>query len=813
MKISLNWLRDYIDLDLDSNALGDLLTEIGLEVEGIEEVERIKGSLKGLVVGEVLACDKHPNADRLSLTTVSAGKKPLQIVCGAPNVAVGQKVVVAPVGTTLFDKEGNDFKIKKGKIRGEISEGMICAEDEIGLGENHDGILVLDNSYEVGKDLATYYDISKDVVFEIGLTPNRSDATCHIGVAKDLAAALRINRGHSGDVKLPVTVELKTAEQFDSAIDVLILDKEGCPRYTGVTLSGISVGESPAWLKTRLAMIGVRPINNIVDVTNYVLHEFGQPLHAFDLRQISKDQIKVRSLPKGSAFVTLDGQERKLDEGDLMICDGEDQGLCIAGVFGGLKSGVTSETKDIFLESAHFNAKRVRRTSERHLLFTDASKIFEKGSDPNVCLLALQRAVHLIQEVAGGELSSSWIDHYPDPVLPQLVTLRYAALDRLAGSPIPKKEVLQILSALEMEITKEDEESVEVKVPTNKVDVTREADLIEEVLRIYGYNRIAPKDQMSFRVQNSPLIDRNALKNRWADYLCAQGFNEIMGLSMLDRKYLDNGIIKVDEGDVICINNTSNVQIEVMRPSLLISGLETVQYNQNRQRTNLRLYEFGKSYLKRNDLYSETEHFAITLSGWQQESWLVGDMAEDDEYFVLKSLVGGLLKMVGIQRYDLRSIDESLFDQGLSYWKNDDCLVEFGRVRQTLTEMMEIRSRVFYADFKWDAIIAQQLIDQIVVKESSKYPTVRRDLALVLDSGTTFQVVENVIGQTLGKVVKEISLFDVYRNQEVLGKDQKSYAVGIILSDETRTLSDKEVDGLMKKLVSNLEKDAGATLR
>lgn len=812
MKISLSWLKTYLDVDQGPAEIAEILTEIGLEVEGYEEVEKVKGSLRNLVVGEVLTCQRHPNADRLSLTTVTIGSETLQIVCGAPNVAAGQKVVVAPVGTTLFDRSGVAWKINKGKIRGEVSEGMICAEDEIGLGDNHSGIMVLDESFVVGDQLANYYDISSDTVFEIGLTPNRSDATSHMGVARDLFAALQVNYGFTGSIRWPDLKDWMVDER-SLPIAVEVLQSEACPRYAGVTIRGVKVMESPNWLKERLQSIGLRPINNVVDVTNFVLHELGQPLHAFDYDKIRGNKIKVRTLPLNTIFLSLDDQERTLHDQDLMICDGEDRGMCIGGVFGGLGSGVSFETQNIFLESAHFNAKWIRRTSGRHLLFTDAAKIFEKGSDPNICVYALKRAALLIRELTGGKISSDIVDIYPNPVKPRKITLQYRHLNRLIGTTIDHGDVEQILSAMDMEILQKNDETITVLVPTNKVDVTREADLIEEILRIYGFNRIPDKDRMTFSVSASESIDYVRLRNLSSEYLVAQGFYEIMGLSMIDKKYVESEVFGLMEAEMVRINNTSNVQIEVMRPDLLITALETIRYNQNRQTTEIRTFEFGKSYRHLGNDYIEVDHLALAVSGWSHESWLLPTAPVQNDYYALKSVVENLLALFGIRNWSARMVEDDYWSFAMEYFIGAKKVVQFGKVREEICEYMDIRGPVFFADIIWADLLSVQKVDQVQIKELSKYPVVRRDLALVVSEEVTFGQIEKVIRSSLGAILKEMNLFDVYRKKDVLGEGKKSYAISLALSDASKTYSDKDVDHIMNTLLKELEQKVDARLR
>ena len=632
MKVSLNWLKDYLDINLSKEEVSELLTDIGLEVEGMEEIESIKGGLKGIVIGHVKECGKHPGADRLSLTKVDVGNgEDLQIVCGAPNVAAGQKVVVATVGTVLYDADGNDFKIKKGKIRGEFSEGMICAEDELGLGNDHSGIIVLPEDVEVGTKACDYFNVENDVVYEIGLTPNRSDATCHTGVAKDLAAALKINHDHSGEVNMP-NVDGFSIDNKDLPIDVVVENTEACPRYSAISIKGVTIKESPDWLKNRLNAIGVRPISNIVDITNFVLHELGQPLHAFDAEQIKGGKVVVKTLPEGTIFKSLDEIDRKLTATDLMICDGESNGMCIGGVFGGINSGVTDSTKNIFLESAHFNAKWIRRTSTHHLLRTDAAMCFEKGSDPNVTVYALKRAAMLIKELGGGEIASEIVDIYPNIIEKVQVEVSYANVNRLIGVEIPVVDVKAILAAMEMEIVSETETGFTVAVPTNKADVLREADVIEEILRIYGFNKVPISNQIRSAVTLGEKPDRQKIKNTISELLTASGFNEIMAVSLTESRYFKD-VLPIEVSELVFVNNTSNMHLDIMRPTMLISGLEAVLHNQNRQNSDLKFYEFGKSYHKKEDSFEEDSHLTLFMSGLKnEESWLEEDRTQVSYY-------------------------------------------------------------------------------------------------------------------------------------------------------------------------------------
>ncbi len=812
MKVSLNWLKDYLDINLNPDETSELLTAIGLEVEGMDEIESIKGGLRGVVIGAVKECGKHPNADKLSLTKVDVGAdEDLQIVCGAPNVAAGQKVLVATIGTVLYDKEGNDFKIKKGKIRGEVSEGMICAEDELQLGDSHDGIMVLPQEVQVGTPASTYFNIENDIIYDIGLTPNRSDATAHLGVAKDLAAALKINHGGNGEVKVPDVSGFKV-DNHDLPIEVVVENTEACPRYSGVSITGVTVKESPEWLKTKLNAIGVRPINNIVDITNFVLHEMGQPLHAFDADMITGAKVIVKTLPENSVFKTLDEVDRKLRATDLMICDGASNGMCIAGVFGGIKSGVTDNTTNIFLEAAHFNAKWIRVTSMSHILRTDAAMVFEKGSDPNITVLALKRAAMLIQELGGGVISSEVIDVYPEVIKPLQIEVRYARINRLIGVDIPKGEVKAIFAALEMEIISEQEDSLVISIPTNKADVLREVDVIEEVLRIYGFNKVPFSDQMRSTIVISPKPDPVKLRNTVSDFLASVGFNEMMAVSLTESRYFSE-ILPVAEEQLVFVNNTSNSQLDVMRPTMLFSGLEAILHNQNRQNADLKFFEFGKSYAQDGEKYIEKSHYSLFMTGAKTtESWLANDKAQVD-YYTLKSHVNNVLDRLGISGYQTTAVQDDIFSYGLSYHRGPMELVRFGMVHKAISRKMDVKNPVLYAEFQWDNIVKGLKKHKIQFKPLTKYPSVRRDLALIIDNSVNFQDIASIAHKTGKQILKEVNLFDVYVNAEQLGDGKKSYAVSFVFEDPSKTLKDKEVEKIMGKLIDTYEGKLGATIR
>ena len=813
MKISLNWLKDYLNTDLDPAKIGEILTDIGLEVEGEEEVESVPGGLKGLVVGEVVECGKHPNADKLSLTKVNIGaEEALQIVCGAPNVAAGQKVVVATVGTQLYPTGGESFKIKKGKIRGEASEGMLCAEDEIGIGTSHAGIIVLPEETAIGMPINKYYELEADYVYEIGLTPNRSDATNHIGSVKDLAAALKINYGHTGEVKMPSVADFKV-DNHELPIEVVVENTTACPRYSGVSIKNVTIRESPDWLKKRLTAIGVRPISNVVDITNFVLHELGQPLHAFDADKITGGKVIVKNLPTGSKFTTLDETERSLKDTDLMICDGDSNGMCIAGVFGGLTSGVTDSTKNIFLEAAHFNAKTTRRTSFSHDLRTDAAKVFEKGSDPNITVFALKRAALLIKELAGGEIASDIVDIYPNKIAPLEITVAYSNVNRLIGVDIPKDKVHEILEAMEMRIVESSNDFFRVAVPTNKADVTRESDVIEEILRIFGFNKVPIPTQVKNSVVAIQRPNPQELRNVLSDFLAATGFNEMMAVSLTQSKYHET-LLSIPTKDLVFINNTSNIHLDIMRPTMLFSGLEAIVHNQNRQNPNLRFFEFGRTYkTKEEGGHQEKQHLSIFLTGQQEEeNWQSSNKGTVD-FFTLKAIVNKVLHRLGLVKFQEEVLKDDIFSVGYKYFRGQQQLATFGKVQSSISKGMSIKNPVYYADINFDTLVKTSKKHKIKMEALNKFPTVRRDLALVLNKAVTFGDVVRTARKTVKKNLEDIKLFDVYQNEEQLGADKKSYAVSFHFEDKTKTLKDKEVEKDMNKLIQTFEQQLGAQIR
>ncbi len=807
MNISLNWLKRYIDIDMPVEGICEILTDIGLEVEGVKTFETVKGGLEGLVVGLVVECGKHPNADKLSLTKVDVGDTaPLQIVCGAPNVAEGQKVVVATIGTTLYTPEGESWKIKKGKIRGEESQGMICAEDEIGLGTDHSGIIVLPDNVSIGTLAKDYYQVETDNVIEIGLTPNRSDATNHLGVAKDLAAYLRINNGWTGNVKTPEISSFKV-DVDEKTVPVVLENEEACPRYSGVTLTNIEIGPSPKWMQDALSAVGVRPINNVVDITNYVLHEYGQPLHAFDLSKIGNQEIRVKNLPSGTPFLSLDDKERKLLDSDLMICDGAHKPMCIGGVFGGLDSGVTDATTEIFLEAAHFSASSIRKTSTKHLLRTDAAKVFEKGSDPNLTVTALKRAALLLKEYAGAQISSDLVDVYPTPILPKEIHVQYKNINRLIGTTLDKEEVHNILRALEMELSPIDNEGIMVKVPTNKADVIREVDVIEEVLRIYGFNKVPIPEQLKTAISFRSYPTKNNIKERIANLLTAQGFNEMMGLSLIESRLYDN-----DNGHVQ-INNTSNIHLDIMRPEAMTSGLLSVAHNINHQQYNLRLYEFGRTYQSAEEEHIETDFLSLMISGSQnKESWRVSSAAGVD-FYNIKGWVALLLNALQIDKYQVSELEDEKFAFGYRYHRGDKDVVRFGKVSHSLADKVGVSKDVYAAIFDLKTLYRSAQKISISTTSINKYPASERDLAIVIDETVKYEDVLKVIRKTEKKLITDVQLFDIYRNAEQLGPDKKSYAIRMVFQDQNKTLNDKQLDKIMNNLINNLQSAIGANIR
>jgi len=797
MKISYNWLKEFINTDKTPQEISTILTGTGLEVESVDKVQAIPGGLEGLVIGYVKECVQHPNADRLKVTKVDVGgAEDLQIVCGANNVAAGQKVVVATVGTTVHPTVGEPFPINKSKIRGEVSEGMICAEDEIGLGTDHAGIMVLDANAVVGSLAKDYFKLNDDYLYEIGLTPNRADAASHLGTARDIAAFLKIG------VKKPDVSAFKV-DSHDSKIQVVVENEQAAPRYSGITISGITVKESPQWLKERLAVIGVRSINNIVDVTNYVLHELGQPLHAFDADAITGDKVIVKNCAEGTLFKTLDDVERKLSADDLMICNTAEP-MCIAGVFGGAASGVKSTTTNIFLESAYFNSVSVRKTAKRHGLKTDASFRFERGTDPDMTVFALKRAALLIQQVAGGAVSSDIIDLYPNPVAPFNVELSYANTHRLIGQTIPHEEIKDIIKALDIEIISESSAGLSLKVPPYRVDVTREVDVIEEILRIYGYNNIYIPTQVRASLSTSPRPEKDTVQNMLSDILTANGFNEILANSLTKSAYSS------DLDSAVKILNPLSNDLDVMRQTLLYSGLEAIAYNQNRKAADLKLYEFGKVYSVTDDKYNETQRFSILLTGATAEQWNQKPTAVS--FYNLKAIVDSLIARLNITDFTVEDATCKKMAYGLQYKRNNKQLVKFGAVATDSLKKVDLDKPVFYADFNFDMILSAVKKNKIVFRDISKFPAVRRDLSMLIDKSVSFGQLKQIALRTERKLLKDVDVFDVYEGDK-LPAGKKSYALSFILEDIEKTLTDKAIDAIMQKLIYNLGKEAGAEIR
>lgn len=798
---------------MSDDKLSEILTIIGLEVEGMEQIESVKGGLAGVVVGKVLSCEKHSGADKLNVTTVDLGndEEPVQIVCGAPNVKAGISVLVATIGTTLYNADGEPWKIKKGKIRGEVSHGMICAEDELGLGQSHDGIMILPEDVPAGTKGADYIDLDNDTVYDIGLTPNRSDATFHIGSARDVAAYLTFHSAENVTVKMPDTSAFKT-ENTTLEFDVEVEDKEACPRYSGITISGVSVGQSPDWMQKYLNAIDVRPINTIVDITNFVLHEMGQPLHAFDADKIPSKKIVVKKLAEGTEFLALDETTRKLNADDLMICDGDGNAMCIAGVFGGLHSGVTDGTTNIFLESAHFDASNIRRTSTRHLLRTDAAKVYEKGSNPNITVAALKRAAQLMVELAGGTITSEIIDVYPKEIKPVEIHLKYQKVTDMFGVEISKDEIHGILRAMNMEINSVGDSSIKVKVPTDKADVTRDVDLVEELMRIYGFNKIPIPTKVQSTISYKQHPDRVAVRNLLSNHLASQGFYEMMGLSLIESRHYDDQE-DIDSSVFVYINNTSNIHLDIMRPEMMRSGLLSVLHNHNRQQLDVRLFELGKSYKTDGDDYKETEHLTLFMSGKRYgESWM-SNAKESVDYFDIKRYVHSVCSRLGIAKYQVSEIeDDSRFQYGLSYHRGKDEIVRFGAVNGDIGDKMGLKTDTYYAEFNMDMLI-KSLAKEIKVVMPSKFPSSRRDLAVVVDKSVAFADLEKMAKNADKKLLKDINLFDVYIDEERLGKDKKSYAISYMFEDATKTLKDKDVDKIMKKIMGSYEHQLGAEIR
>jgi phenylalanyl-tRNA synthetase beta chain len=818
MKISYNWIKDYLKIDLEPSKVAEILTGIGLEIEGMDEWVSVKGGLEGVVIGEVLTCKKHPDADNLSVTTVDIGaSQPIQIVCGAPNVAVGQKVPVATAGTVVF-KGDESLEIRKSKIRGELSEGMICAEDELGLGNSHDGIMVLNKDTKPGTPAGSYFKIVKDYVFEIGLTPNRIDSGSHFGVARDLAAYLNLNAGMDGKAVLPSVTDFNP-DNNNNPYEVIIENKTDCPRYTGITISGVTIGESPEWLKNKLRAVGLNPINNVVDITNFVQYEIGQPLHAFDADKIEGKKVIIRNMPDKSKFITLDGVERSLSSRDLMICNPK-EGMCIAGVFGGIKSGITNATKNIFLESACFNPVAIRKTSKRHGLKTDASFRFERGTDPNITIWALKRTIMLIKEIAGGKISSDIIDVYPNKIKNVLVDVNYNNINRLIGKKIEPYTIKKILSLLDIEIISDDRVNLKLSIPSYRVDVKKEADVIEEILRIYGYNNVEVTDHVNSTLSYSEKPDKEKIVNIISDLLSANGFSEIMCNSLNPASWYEENS-DFDKNQLVLLANPLSSDLNAMRQSLLFGGLASIRWNINRQNTDLKLYEFGHCYFynksgqsdPKPDDYSEKAFLDLFITGnTGRKSW--NSNTNPTDFFNIKSSVEMILSRLGIKPEDLITGEnpKKYFAESSTYLINNKIIAEAGRISKNYLLKFDIGQDVYYGHVEWDFLMNLIKTHSISFHELPKYPSVRRDLALLLDSGIKFGQIRDIAFRTEKNILQEVTLFDVYES-ESLGKNKKSYAVSFILRDDLKTMTDKNIDKIMSNLIKAFENELKAQIR
>ncbi|MFT4738048.1 MAG: phenylalanyl-tRNA synthetase beta chain [Cyclobacteriaceae bacterium] len=800
MKISYNWLREFIELTETPDQISAVLTETGLEVEGLEKVEKIQGGFAGLVVGEILTCTKHPNADKLSVTTVDIGTDhPSPIVCGAPNVAIGQKVIVATVSAKLYPISGDPFVIKKAKIRGELSEGMICAEDEIGLGTGHDGIMVLATEAPNGTPVSDLFDNGEDFIFEIGLTPNRGDATSHLGTARDLAAY------YQRPINMP---SFKEVEQKTAGTKIFVENSEACPRYSGVNISGIKVEPSPEWLQFRLRAIGQEPINNIVDITNYVMHHLGQPLHAFDASKIKENTIIVKTLSEGTKFTTLDEKERKLHPNDLMICDAE-KGMCMAGVFGGLHSGVSDSTQTIFLESAYFHADWVRGTTTRHSLSTDAAFRFERGTDPEMTLIALQFAANMILDIAGGQIASNYQDIYPHPIRPVQIISKFDTYHRLIGETLPNERIITILNDLDIRTKEVTHETFTAVVPPFRSEVTREADLVEEVLRIYGINNISIDDHFSTGyLAEFKEIEPYKLQESISIGLAGKGFHEMITNSITNMAYET----KMGFGGehTVSLLNPSSVDLNIMRPSMLYTGLESLRYNINRKQNELKYFEFGKTYHKPMQ-YQEKQHLMLYQTGKKQAgSWLEGTI--DTSIYHLLESVYQALELAGINSTITEPLTEDPnYEYGLSISFNRKLLGTIGKLKNEICSHYQIDQDIFSADLNWDAIVASASREQYY-KPISKFPEVKRDLSLVLDKRVTYKEVQDIAFKQERKLLNRMNVFNVYEGDKI-EKGKKAYAITFYLQDNTKTLNDKQIDKTMSRLMSLFENELNAIIR
>jgi len=818
MKISYNWLKNYIDTDIPVEKISQKLTDCGLEVESVEKFESVKGGLEGVVIGMVKTCTRHPDADRLNVTTVDIGKPEfLNIVCGAPNVQAGQKVMVAQVGTQLFMND-KPFAINKAKIRGILSEGMICAEDELGVGNSHAGIMVLDPSVTIGTTAREYFNIAEDHVFEIGITPNRADATSHIGVARDLSAVLHAEGNTDSNLQIPDISEFKPGKA-ENKVSIIIENPDLCHRYTGLYISGVEIKESPAWLKNYLLAVGLRPINNIVDITNFVLFETGQPLHAFDADKITGNKVVVKTLAKGTKFTTLDGLERELTGDELMICN-EAEGMVIAGVFGGEKSGVTEQTRNIFLESACFNPQSIRKTSKYHLLFTDASFRYERGSDPEITVFAIKRAANLICEIAGGKIDSEINDVYPLPFQRRKLDISFEHVDRLIGKIIDRRLMVNILRWLEMKVDHVSDLGFTVEVPSNKPDITREADIIEEILRIYGYNHIEIPSNVRTSLTYSPVPDKEKIKNAVSEMLSSTGFYEIMNNSLTNSRYYEKFPFLNKNGLVQLLNPISK-DLNVMRQTLLFGGLETIAYNVNHRIPDLKLYEFGNVYFQLNkgiagkieEKFSEKEKLALLITGSDRpENWRYA--TEKVDFYLIKSIVFRILKRLGISYNEMKfkEMSDEMFVYGLFSESAGPEKLAFGLLNNSFNKYFDIKQEIYYAEIDLNSVTAHLSKTNTLYRELNRYPEVRRDLALLVDKNVSFTEIETLAYKSDHKLISGINLFDIYEGDKI-EPGKKSYALSFILQDNEKTLTENEINKVMQKLMSVFERELGAVIR
>ena len=820
MNISYNWLKEYVDCNLTPDEVAAALTSIGLETGSVEEVQTIKGGLEGIVIGEVLTCEPHPNSDHMHVTTVNLGEgDPVQIVCGAANVAAGQKVVVATLGTKLYDGD-ECFTIKKSKLRGVESNGMICAEDEIGIGTSHDGIIVLPSDAVPGTLAKDYYNIKSDYVLEVDITPNRADACSHYGVARDLYAYLTQN-GYETSLRRP-SDEAFAVDNNELPIAIEVKDATLCPRYAGVSIKGVTVKESPEWLKDKLNTIGLRPINNIVDITNYILHAYGQPLHCFDADKVKGGRVVVRTLAEGTPFVTLDGIERKLSQNDLMICNAEEP-MCLAGVFGGLESGTTEETKNVFIESAYFNPTSIRKSARRHGLNTDSSFRFERGIDPNITIYALKQAAILIKELAGGTVSMEVCDIYPNPIADFKVELKYGYVNSLIGKEIPAETVKGIVTSLEMKIEEETTEGITLSIPPYRVDVQRPCDVVEDILRIYGYNNVEIPLALKSSLTTKNKEDRShRLQQLVAEQLVGCGFNEILNNSLTKAAYYDGNETYRPENLVNLMNPLSN-DLNVMRQTLLFGGLESIAHNANRKSADLRFFEYGNCYYYNQEkkdaekvlaCYSEDYHLGLWLTGKRVSgSWAHAD--EESSVYELKAYVENIFARLGLNMRSVvvGNLTDGIYSAALSYHtRGGKLLATVGIVSKKITKAFDIDNEVYYADINWKNVLQAIKSVKVSYTELSKFPSVKRDLALLLDKNVQFADIERIAYECERKLLKAVELFDVYEGKN-LEPGKKSYAISFILQDEEKTLNDKQIDKIMSKLIASYEKQLGAKLR